>query len=72
MPGAPINGYAEALADPQAAHLQLVRPMTLPGGHATHTVGSPVRFDGQPIAVDTRVPTLGQHNEQIKQHGDAR
>jgi crotonobetainyl-CoA:carnitine CoA-transferase CaiB-like acyl-CoA transferase len=66
VPGAPINGYAEALADPQAEHLQLVRPMTLPGGHVTRTVGSPVRLNGQPIAVDTRVPTLGQHTLEIK------
>ena len=35
VPCAPINGYAEALADPQAAHLGLVVPATLPGGHAT-------------------------------------
>ena len=66
VPGAPINGYAEALADPQATHLQLVRPMTLPGGHATRTVGSPVRLNGQAIAVDTAVPTLGQHTAALK------
>jgi crotonobetainyl-CoA:carnitine CoA-transferase CaiB-like acyl-CoA transferase len=72
VPGAPINGYAEALADPQAEHLQLVRPMTLPGGHATRTVGSPVRLNGQPIAVDTRVPALGQHSDEIKNRGDQR
>jgi crotonobetainyl-CoA:carnitine CoA-transferase CaiB-like acyl-CoA transferase len=33
VPCAPINGYAEALADPQARHLQLVRDQVLPGGH---------------------------------------
>ncbi len=66
VPGAPINGYAEALADPQAEHLQLVRPMTLPGGQATRTVGSPVRLDGQAIPVDTAVPTLGQHSAEIR------
>ena len=59
VPCAPINGYAEALADPQAVHLQLVRAQVLPGGHATHTVGCPVRLDGQPLAVDTAVPALG-------------
>lgn len=59
VPCAPINGYAEALADPQAVHLQLVREQVLPGGHATHTVGCPVRLDGQPLAVDTAVPALG-------------
>jgi hypothetical protein len=47
VPCAPINGYAEALADPQALHLQLVREQVLPGGHATRTVGCPVRLDGQ-------------------------
>jgi hypothetical protein len=40
-------------------HLQLVRDQVLPGGHATHTVGCPVRLDGQPIPVDTAVPALG-------------
>lgn len=59
VPCAPINGYAEALADPQAVHLQLVREQVLPGGHATRTVGCPVRFDGQALAVDTQVPALG-------------
>ncbi|MFO1327905.1 MAG: CoA transferase [Rubrivivax sp.] len=59
VPHAPINGYAEALADPQAAHLQLVRPQTLPGGHATRTVGCPVRLDGKAVEVDTAVPALG-------------
>jgi crotonobetainyl-CoA:carnitine CoA-transferase CaiB-like acyl-CoA transferase len=59
VPCAPINGYAEALADPQAVHLQLVREQVLPGGHATRTVGCPVRLDGQPLDVDTAVPALG-------------
>ena len=72
VPSAPINGYAEALADPQAAHLQLVRPMTLPGGHATRTVGSPVRLDGRSLDVDTRVPALGQHSDEIKHGGGVR
>jgi crotonobetainyl-CoA:carnitine CoA-transferase CaiB-like acyl-CoA transferase len=62
VPCAPINGYGEALADPQAAHLGLVREQVLPGGHATHTVGCPVRLDGAALAVDTRVPALGEHN----------
>lgn len=65
VPCAPINGYGEALADPQATHLQLVREQTLPGGHATRTVGSPVRLDGRAIDVDTAVPALGQHNAEL-------
>jgi len=65
VPCAPINGYAEALADPQAEYLQLVQPMTLPNGVATRTVGCPVRIDGQVVEVDTRPPALGEHNVPV-------
>ncbi len=65
VPCAPINGYGEALADPQAAHLGLVREQLLPGGHATRTVGCPVRLDGQALEVDTRVPALGADNTEL-------
>jgi crotonobetainyl-CoA:carnitine CoA-transferase CaiB-like acyl-CoA transferase len=60
VPCAPINGYAEALADPQAIHLALVQPMTLPNGVGTRTVACPVRFDGAVVPVDTRPPGLGE------------
>jgi crotonobetainyl-CoA:carnitine CoA-transferase CaiB-like acyl-CoA transferase len=66
VPVAPINGYAEALADPQSAHLGLVQPMTLPNGVQTHTVGCPVRIDGQVLAVNTRPPALGGDNDVIR------
>jgi crotonobetainyl-CoA:carnitine CoA-transferase CaiB-like acyl-CoA transferase len=65
VPCSPINGYAEALADPQSAHLQLVQPMTLPNGVATRTVGCPVRLDGEVVPVDTRPPALGEHTDQV-------
>lgn len=66
VPCAPINGYGDALADPQAEHLQLVRPMTLPNGHRTRTVACPIRIDGQPVPVDTRPPALGEHTEAAR------
>lgn len=59
VPCAPINGYEEALNDPQAVHLELVRDMTLPGGHPTRTVGCPIRIDGEAPDVDTAPPALG-------------
>ena len=65
VPCAPINGYAEALADPQAVHLGLVRPMTLPNGTDTRTVGCPLRLDGAVLPVDTRPPALGEHTAQV-------
>ncbi len=66
VPCAPINGYAEALADPQAAHLGLVLPATLPGGQVTRTVGCPVRLDGEAVAVRTTYPALGEHTAQVR------
>jgi crotonobetainyl-CoA:carnitine CoA-transferase CaiB-like acyl-CoA transferase len=65
VPCAPINGYAEALADPQSAHLALVRPMTLPNGTTTRTVGCPVRLDGEVLPIDTRPPALGEHTARV-------
>jgi len=67
VPSAPINGYGDALADPQAAHLGLVREQRLPGGHVTRTVGCPVRLDGQALAVDTAVPALGADNARLSE-----
>jgi len=65
VPCAPINGYGEALADPQAAHLGLVREQVLPGGHRTRTVGCPVRLDGAVLDVDTHVPALGADSVEL-------
>jgi crotonobetainyl-CoA:carnitine CoA-transferase CaiB-like acyl-CoA transferase len=66
VPHAPINGYAEALADPQAAHLELVQPMTMPGGTDTKTFVCPVRIDGASVAVNTRAPALGEHAGELR------
>lgn len=71
VPCAPINGYGEALADPQAVHLQLVQQQTLPGGTHTRTVGCPVRLDGQPVAVDTRPPALNEHAAELRAGANA-
>ena len=71
VPCAPINGYEQALSDPQAVHLQLVQRQTLPNGHATHTVGCPVRIDGQVVAVNTTPPALDGQAEAVKQRLNA-
>lgn len=64
VPCSPINQYAQALVDPQAAHLGLVQPMTLPNGVQTQTVACPVRIDGRVVEVDTRPPALGADTEE--------
>ncbi len=66
VPNAPINGYAEALADPQTAHLELVQPVRLPGGHETRTVVCPIRIDGEPVEVRTGFPVLGEHTASAR------
>jgi crotonobetainyl-CoA:carnitine CoA-transferase CaiB-like acyl-CoA transferase len=70
VPSAPINGFAEALDDPQTEHLGLVLPLTLPGGLQTRTVACPVRFDGQRLEVDTTPPGLDEHGATLRMaHG---
>lgn len=66
VPSAPINGFAEALADPQSRHLELVQPLTLPAGTQTRTVGCPVRIDGQVFPVDARPPALNEHGAALR------
>ena len=66
VPCAPINEYSEALSDPQSDHLQLVRPITLPGGQTTQTVACPVWVNGKPIAMNSTLPTLGEVNEELR------
>lgn len=70
VPHAPINGYREALADAQTAHLGLVQAQTLPGGHATQTVGCPLRLDGQVLPVDTRPPALDEQGDTLRTAAD--
>ena len=65
VPCAPINSYEQALSDPQATHLQLVQPMTLPNGVQTRTVGCPVRIDCEVVALDTRPPAIGEHTRRV-------
>jgi len=60
VPSAPINGYAQALVDPQATHLQLVRDLPLPSGRMSKTVGCPIWINGAPVPVATTLPLLGE------------
>jgi crotonobetainyl-CoA:carnitine CoA-transferase CaiB-like acyl-CoA transferase len=64
---APMYDTSEALLDPQALHLQLTAQATHPQMGLFRTVRSPVSFDGQ-RALDVRPPpTLGEHNQEIRQ-----
>ncbi len=66
VPHAPMYDTSEALQDLQALHLELTASATHPVMGLFRTVRSPVSFDGQ-RALDVRPPpTLGEHNDEIR------
>lgn len=58
VPCAPINSYAEALADPQVAHMGWVQPIRLPAGDVVQTFGPVVRIDGAAAPIRKGPPAL--------------
>ncbi len=67
VPHAPMYDTSEALLDPQAVHLQLTASAQHPAMGLFRTVRSPVSFDGQRALEVRPPPTLGEHNEEIRQ-----
>jgi crotonobetainyl-CoA:carnitine CoA-transferase CaiB-like acyl-CoA transferase len=65
VPCAPINGYSEALKDPQVEHLGLVQPLALPSGTSTRTVGVPMRLNGETFPIRRSPPAIGEHTEEV-------
>jgi crotonobetainyl-CoA:carnitine CoA-transferase CaiB-like acyl-CoA transferase len=72
VPCAPINTYSGALDDPQVAHMQWVRHITLPSGAKTRTFASPLRFTGRGFPIRRDPPALGQHNAEVLGEAKAR
>lgn len=65
VPCAPINSYAEALADPQVEAMGWVEEIELPTGKRTRTFASPLRFGGAKPPIYRRPPALGEHDDEI-------
>lgn len=65
VPCGPINGYAQAVAEPQIEHLELLTDLSLPNGSATKTLLSPVIVGGRLLPVRRRPPDLGEHNDEV-------
>jgi crotonobetainyl-CoA:carnitine CoA-transferase CaiB-like acyl-CoA transferase len=65
VPCAPINTYSKALADPQVAHMQWIREITLPSGAKARTFASPLRFGGKGFPILRNPPALGEHNAEV-------
>jgi crotonobetainyl-CoA:carnitine CoA-transferase CaiB-like acyl-CoA transferase len=64
VPVAPISNIAEVAADPQTAHLGLVRSFGS-GERAVRLVGFPLAFEGTPAEHDVPPPGLGEHNAEV-------
>jgi formyl-CoA transferase len=60
IPAGPINGIAQALADPQATHRAMLRAMD-----GMRLLGSPVRLDGDRCDHPLPPPRLGEHTAEI-------
>jgi crotonobetainyl-CoA:carnitine CoA-transferase CaiB-like acyl-CoA transferase len=67
VPNAPMYDTSEALEDPQARHLQLMTSAEHPVMGLFRTVRSPVSFDGERALKVRPPPTLGEHNEEIRE-----
>ncbi|MBH61025.1 MAG: formyl-CoA transferase [Alphaproteobacteria bacterium] len=64
VPYAPVNDYAQALADPQVAHRGLVREVDHPRSGSINVIAAPwISTGGSPPI--TPPPLLGQHTEEV-------
>jgi crotonobetainyl-CoA:carnitine CoA-transferase CaiB-like acyl-CoA transferase len=62
----PVNDFAEAFADPQARHRDMLVEEDLAGVGAWTHVGNPIRLQEAPGEVVRRPPPgLGQHTEEV-------
>ena len=65
IPSAPVNSVAEALADPQVAHRQMVREVAHTLGGEIRVLGNPIKFSRSGENEFGSPPTLGQHTESV-------
>ncbi len=65
VPVVPLYNVAEALADPQVRHLDLVEELAHPQAGKLQFVGGPVRYDGLAKEPSAPPPLLGEHTAAI-------
>ena len=65
VPCAPINDFAQILADPHVHHMELVKPLNLPNGTTTNTVAFPMSITGVDTGKVQPPPSLGAHNAEV-------
>jgi len=65
LPCAPVNNSAEAYADPQVRHRDMVRELPHPVAGTLRMVANPLRFSDTPLTRYDPPPLLGEHSEQV-------
>jgi formyl-CoA transferase len=62
---APVNDLAEALADPQTAHNDMVWSITRDSGESMHVIATPIKLSDTPATVRSVPPRLGENSKEI-------
>jgi crotonobetainyl-CoA:carnitine CoA-transferase CaiB-like acyl-CoA transferase len=65
VPCAPINTVAEALAHPQTEARGVVLDYDHPRLGPLKTIAQPIQFDGEPRAIKSPPPMLGEHSREV-------
>jgi succinate---hydroxymethylglutarate CoA-transferase len=65
VPCAPINTFADVLADPHVEYMGWLTDVTLPNGVTTRTVGFPIGMSCHTFAISRGPPALGEHNREV-------
>jgi crotonobetainyl-CoA:carnitine CoA-transferase CaiB-like acyl-CoA transferase len=65
VPAAPLYTVAEAVADAQVVHLQLLEDVEHPVSGRWRLVGPPVRYQGAPRQANLPPPLVGEHSTAI-------
>jgi crotonobetainyl-CoA:carnitine CoA-transferase CaiB-like acyl-CoA transferase len=65
VPCAPVNDFADILADPHVAEMGIVHDIELPNGVHTPAVVYPVRMKGYAFQTGVRPPELGEHTDEV-------
>jgi crotonobetainyl-CoA:carnitine CoA-transferase CaiB-like acyl-CoA transferase len=65
VPVAPLHDIAQALADPQVAHLQLTEEVKHPVAGTMTFIGPPVRYSNFAEETSRAPPLMGEHSAGV-------
>lgn len=65
IPAGPVNTVAEAIVDPQISARKIIVDLEHPGIGKVPVSGIVIKLSANPGKIETPVPSIGQHNEEI-------